>query len=171
MSTEVRLLDDAGSTVAFGYAGFNRQTRRPGDNPKPDIDAASRRLRSIVPLDQPLADAAGVRVLDAATGATHTELVETLRNPAGALQGAMVSIVGEVAAEALLEHHGFTAHVITDIDIRYLAMGRVGPIGSRAWFIGDAGDESPPPIAVELYDRGQDDRLITTMPLRGAPTT
>ena len=77
--------------------------------------------------------------------------------------GAMVSVIGEAAAEAMLAHRGAHRSVVTDIDIRYLAMGRVGPIHSQARLLGDAPTDA---IAVELYDRGRDDRIISTMLMR-----
>jgi hypothetical protein len=52
---------------------------------------------------------------------------------------------------------------VTDIDIRYLAMGRVGPIHSHARLLGDSPTDA---IAVELYDRGSDDRIIATILMR-----
>jgi len=88
---------------------------------------------------------------------------DELRNPAGAMQGAMIALVGEAAAEAVLTHHGVVRPVVTDIDIRYLAMGRIGPIHSHARLLGDLPTDA---IAVELYDRGRDDRIISTILLR-----
>jgi acyl-coenzyme A thioesterase PaaI-like protein len=164
MMTEVVLRGD-GRELGLGYAGFNRQARRHGDHPNPDIDEAARRWGRFSPLDHSLVDTVGVRVVDAAAGAVEVAMRDELRNPAGALQGAMVAIVGEVAAEVLLAHHGAPRAVITDIDIRYLAMGRVGPIHSRARLLGDGPSDA---VTVELFDRGNDDRIISTMLLRGA---
>jgi acyl-coenzyme A thioesterase PaaI-like protein len=113
-----------------------------------------------------LLDTVGVRVLDPASGKVEVALRDELRNPAGALQGAMVAVIGEAAGEAMLTHRGALRSVVTDIDIRYLAMGRVGPIHSHARLLGDAPTDA---IAVELYDRGRDDRIISTMLLRAAP--
>jgi acyl-coenzyme A thioesterase PaaI-like protein len=165
MMTEVDLRGDDGA-FGFGYAGFNRQARREGDHPNPDIDEAARRWGRFTPLDAPLVDTVGVRVADASQGRVEVAMRDDLRNPAGALQGAMIAIVGEAAAEALLEHQGMAQPVITDIDVRYLAMGRVGPIHSRARLLGGSPTDA---IAVELYDRGNDDRIISTQLLRGTP--
>ena len=165
MMTEVALVGDD-NDLGLAYAGFNRQARREGDHPNPDIDEASRRWGRYTPLDAPLVETVGAHVLDASSGQVEVEMRDELRNPAGALQGAMTALVGEVAAEALLGHHGARRSVVTDIDIRYLAMGRIGPIHSRARLLGDAPTDA---IAVELYDRGRDDRIIATMLLRAAP--
>jgi hypothetical protein len=56
--------------------------------------------------------------------------------------------------------------VVTDIDVRYLAMGRVGPVHSRAAFVG------PPELGsvrVELRDRGNGDRLMSAILARVTP--
>lgn len=165
MMTEVELQGDD-DHFGLAYAGFNRQARRVGDHPNPDIDEAARRWGRYTPLDAPLFDTVGVQIVDAAHGRVEVAMRDDLRNPAGALQGAMISIVGEAAAEALLQHHGLARPIITDIDIRYLAMGRVGPIHSRARLLGTTPTDA---IAVELYDRGNDDRIISTQLLRGTP--
>jgi acyl-coenzyme A thioesterase PaaI-like protein len=165
MMTEVDLRGD-GAPLGVGYAGFNRQTRREGDHPNPDIDEAARRWGRYTPLDASLVDTVGVHVVDAAAGHVEMAMRDDLRNPAGALQGAMVAIVGEVAAETLLAHHGAARAVVTDIDIRYLSMGRIGPIYSRARLLGSSAHDA---LAVELFDRGNDDRIISVMLLRATP--
>jgi acyl-coenzyme A thioesterase PaaI-like protein len=165
MMTEVVLRGDD-EPYGLGYAGFNRQARREGDHPNPDIDEASRRWGRYKPLEAPLLETVGVRLLDAASGKVEVALRDELRNPAGALQGAMVAVIGEAATEAMLGHRGAHRSVVTDIDIRYLAMGRVGPIHSHARLLGDSPYD---PIAVELYDRGREDRIISTMLLRARP--
>ena len=164
MMTEVVLRGDD-QPLGLGYAGFNRQARREGDHPNPDIDEASRRWGRYTPLESPLLETIGVQVDDAASGRVEVVLRDELRNPAGALQGAMIAAIGEAAAEAMLEHHGARRTVVTDIDIRYLAMGRIGPIHSHARLLGDAPTDA---IAVELYDRGRDDRIIATILTRAA---
>jgi len=164
MMTEVVLRGDD-EPLGLGYAGFNRQARREGDHPNPDIDEAARRWGRYVPLEAPLIETVGVRVLDEASGQVEVEMRDELRNPAGAMQGAMIALVGEAAAEAVLTHHGVVRPVGTDIDIRYLAMGRIGPIHSHARLLGDLPTDA---IAVELYDRGRDDRIISTILLRAS---
>ena len=72
----------------------------------------------------------------------------------------MVSLTAEVAAEALAEHHLGAPHRISAIDIRYLAMARVGPVRSVARWIGDADHGA---VRVELRDAGADDRLTAAV--------
>jgi acyl-coenzyme A thioesterase PaaI-like protein len=167
LATEVWMREDDGSLFAYAHAGFTRLARRPGDNPKPVADAnAQERWFGRKLLDAPLALLAGCDVVDASRGRLEVELTDVLRNPAGAMQGAMVALVGEVSAEAIATHHTGVQQVVTDLDVRYLAMGRVGPIVSTATLIGppDAGS-----IAVELRDRGNGDRVVSALLARTAP--
>ena len=55
MMTEVVLRGDD-EPFGLAYAGFNRQARREGDHPNPDIDEASRRWGRYTPLDTPLVE-------------------------------------------------------------------------------------------------------------------
>lgn len=170
LTSEVALATDAGPW-AYSLAGFARVPRNPEDPEKPDIDVgeAVARWQEIPPLDEPLRDAAGIRAVDPGTGTVELDLRAELRNPAGALQGAMVALVAEAAAEDLADAHLEGPHVVTDLDIRFVSQARVGPVRSRAAFIGPPEDRS---VRVELTDVGRA-RLITAVlarvrPLRGA---
>jgi acyl-coenzyme A thioesterase PaaI-like protein len=168
IATEVHMHDGDGALVAYSHTGFIRIGRRYGDDPKPDFESASERWAARRParIDVPLDVAVGVEVVDAAEGIVEVELRDELRNPAGAMQGAMVALVGEVAAETMASHHLGVPHVVTDLDVRYLAMGRIGPVYSRAWFIGEPDHAT---MHVELRDRGNGDRLMTALLARTAP--
>jgi acyl-coenzyme A thioesterase PaaI-like protein len=167
LATEVWMREADGTLFAYSHAGFTRLARRPGDNPKPTPDSATvLQWVDRPPLDAPLAVLAGCDVVDATRGRLEVELTDVLRNPAGAMQGAMVALVGEVAAEALATHHLGSQQVVTDLDVRYLAMGRVGPIVSTATFVGPPAAGS---IAVQLRDRGNGDRVVSGILARTAP--
>ena len=156
-----------GEDLGLGLVGFARVARREGDPPKPDIDrmGLAEVWAGVAPLDVPLREAAGVRVLDAASGEVELALKPDLLNPAGALQGAMVALVAEAAAEELATAAAGSPQVVTDIDVRYLAQSRQGPIRSRSRFIGPPSDGS---IAVDLVDVTLD-KLVTTVTLRTHP--
>jgi acyl-coenzyme A thioesterase PaaI-like protein len=161
IGVEVRVVDRDGAPFAYGQAGFVRLARREGDNPKPSIQLPRQR-----PLAFPLAEEAGIEVVDPSRGRVEVELAEALRNPAGAMQGAMVALLGEVAAEERASHDAGVRHVVTDLDVRYLAMGLVGPV------VGTAEPVAPvaaAPLRVELRDRGKDDRVMAVMLARTAP--
>lgn len=168
IATEVHMHDEDGALVAYSHTGFVRIGRRYGDDPKPDFESAAERWSTHRPerITDALDVAAGIQVVDAARGIVEVELRDELRNPAGAMQGAMVALVGEVAAETMAAHHLGTPQVVTDLDVRYLAMGRVGPVHAQAWFVGEPEHGT---IHVELRDRGNGDRLMTALLARTAP--
>jgi len=166
VAAEVFMHDEVGQLFAYSHVGFIRMPRRPSDPPKPVMADSARTWGEREQLTSLLAEAAGARLVDPVTGHVEVALDDTLRNPAGAMQGAMVALVGELAAEELATHHLGAQHVVTDIDVRFLAMGRVGPVYSRASFVG------PPELGsvrVELRDRGNADRLMTAILARVAP--
>jgi acyl-coenzyme A thioesterase PaaI-like protein len=158
--------DETGALFAYSQVGFVRMPRRPGDPPKPNMTESAQHWGEREQLTSLLAEAAGARIVHAATGHVEVALDDSLRNPAGAMQGAMVALVGELAAEELAGHALGAPQVVTDLDVRYLAMGRVGPVVSRASFIGPPASGS---IRIELRDEGNAGRLIAAMLARTAP--
>lgn len=166
VAAEVHMRDETGVLFAYSHVGFVRTPRRPGDHPKPDFEGAAAEWGQRPRITSPLDDEAGIKVVDPVVGRVEVVLADTLRNPAGAMQGAMVALVGEVAAESLATHHLRRPHVVTDLDVRYLAMGRVGPIHTRATFIGAPESAT---MHVELRDSGLDDRLMTVVLARTTP--
>lgn len=166
VAAEAFMHDETGELFAYSQVGFIRMPRRPNDPPKPDMASSAKNWGQREQLGSLLAEAAGAQVIDPVIGHIEVVLDDALRNPAGAMQGAMVALVGELASEELATHHLGRQHVVTDIDVRYLAMGRVGPIYSRAAFIGPPALGS---IRVELRDRGNNDRLMSAMLARVAP--
>jgi acyl-coenzyme A thioesterase PaaI-like protein len=156
-----------GTEIGIGLSGFARVPRRDTDPPKPDLSQVMRpeAWTSIPPLDVPVREAAGLRVVDAAAGIVELVLRPDLLNPAGALQGAMVGLVAEAAAEELATAALGAPQVVTDIDIRYLAQSRQGPLRTRARFVGPPADGS---ILVDIVDATLD-KLVTTVTLRTHP--
>lgn len=166
VAAEVLMHDETGALFAYSQVGFIRMPRRPHDPPKPDMASSAKNWGDREQLTVLLAEAAGARTIDASIGHVAVDLEDALKNPAGAMQGAMVSLVGELSAEALAEHHLGVPHVVTDIDVRYLAMGRVGPIEARAAFVGPPAHGT---VRVELRDRGNDDRVTAAILARVTP--
>lgn len=159
-SCTVDLVDHEGTPAGSGVASFVRYPRRDGDPSKPDI--TPQRIPSImghlIPLDRPLREAAGIEVLDAPGGIVQVEVTPELRNPAGTLQGAMVALVAESAAEELIQSRFSVPAVVTDLDVRYLAQAPAGPVRTRCEVTGDGPDAS---VLVELTDITQD--VVTTL--------
>ena len=164
----VPLILPDGAPLGHGLVGFARVARRDTDPPKPDIDLMklADAWAGVTPLDVPLRDAAGVRVVDASTGEVEVELRADLLNPAGALQGAMVALVAEVAAEELATAALGAPQIVTDIDVRYLTQARTGPLRTRSRFVGPPSDGS---VLVDIIDLGLDGKVVTTVTLRTHP--
>ena len=109
------------------------------------------------PLTRPLREEAGIEVIDAAEGVVQVEITPDLQNPAGTLQGAMVALVAEAAAEELVATRFESPVVVTDLDLRYLAQTQAGPVRTRCRLLGTGPDAS---VQVELIDTSTD-RLTT----------
>ena len=81
----------------------------------------------------------------------------------------MVAGLAETAAEDLADHLRLLdtdRHVVTEIEMRFLAQNRVTPIVSSAWVVG------PPSgglIRVDLVDDGGRGRLTTSVLMRVQP--
>ena len=168
VTADVALVDDTGSPWGWSTIGFTRLARRPDDPEKPIIDLreASAIWEQIPPLDEPLREAAGVRVLDASEGRVEIGLRPDLANPAGALQGAIVALLAEVAAEELATHDAGAPRMVTELDLRFLGQGRGGPVRTQAWCVGPPTDGV---VRVELRDAGADDKLLTVALARTRP--
>ena len=156
--TAATSLEAEGAVVAYGETSFAIRPRPPGET----VDPARLALPSVierVPLATPLVREVGIETRDAAAGHVELALGALHRNPEGLLQGALVALLCEVAAESAAGAHTRGPAFVTELDIRYLAAARVGPVASRAHWIGDP---SLGMLRIELVDRGRDDRLTTT---------
>ena len=155
----VDLVSGQGEPVATGAIGFAKVQRRALDPPKPQASVG--RIMAMFDgsslLCQALREEAGIRVLDPMQGVVEMELTPGLRNPAGTLQGAMVALVAEAAAEELASSRFEIPAVVTDLDLRYLAQTGDGPVRTRCRLLGQGPDA---PIQVELFDTSND-RLTT----------
>jgi acyl-coenzyme A thioesterase PaaI-like protein len=162
----VDLVGSKGEPVAVGAIGFAKVRRREADPPKPQ--SSVQRIMAMFDgsslLSQPLREEAGIRVLDPMQGVVEMELTPGLRNPAGTLQGAMVALLAEAAAEELMSSRFEIPAVVTDLDLRYLAQTGAGPVRTRCRLLGQGADS---PIQVELFDTSND-RLTTLVYARTA---
>lgn len=153
------VLEADGAPFGYGQTTFQRV-------PRPESSAASSEPDPVglpevldhFPLERPLAEEAGVDVADASRGRVELPLGAALLSPQGVMQGALVALVVEEAALALAEHGGGVPHVVTELDLRYLAAGRKGPIVSSAdWVAGRDGET----IRIVLRDAGHGNRITT----------
>ena len=96
-------------------------------------------------------------MLDATEGVLEMQVTPQLRNPAGTLQGAMVALFAEAAAEELAAARFGIPAVVTEMDLRYLAQTGDGPVRSKCTVLGEGADA---PVQVELSDLSRE-RLTT----------
>ncbi len=130
-------------------------------------------------LDRPVVEALSVKVVDAEAGVVSLPVHPYAANSFGAVQGGVMAMVAEVAAAEALGSSlgvGGRAMVVTDLQVSYLALGRVGPIESRTTVFDGAAGAPPRSAVVEVFDTGADRRLTTVVtvgaiPFAGAATT
>jgi acyl-coenzyme A thioesterase PaaI-like protein len=148
-----------GSPVCVGAIGFANVPRKPSDPPKPTFspEVAARLMSGTASLTRPLRDEAGIEVVDASKGIVEVAVTPELRNPAGTLQGAMVALVVEAAAEDLMAARFGAPVVVADLDLRYLAQTQGGPVRTRSRLLGSGQVAS---VQVELFDTSTN-RLTT----------
>jgi uncharacterized protein (TIGR00369 family) len=117
-------------------------------------------------LDRSVVDVLSISVVDPAEGRVSMPVRGYLFNSFGAVQGGVMALLGEVAGAAAVAAAGGTdaaSTVVTGLQVTYLALGRVGPIVSRARVL-DAGDQGIGGSAViELLDEGADGRVTTVI--------
>ena len=147
----------------------------PARNPSSSVQSAGelpvRWAFAGVGLDRPVLEALPVEVIDAAAGHVSVAVRPYLYNSFQAVQGGVIALIAEAAgAEALGAAHGLdgSSFVVTDLQIAYLALGRVGPVVTSARVLGD-GPDGRTGAVVELRDAGADDRLMTVVNVSGAP--
>ena len=159
-----------GESWGHCFIGFSRVPRREGDPPKVPFSAGTaERMKHGRPLEEPLRVAGGFRSIDPSHGVVAADLRPDLLNPAGAMQGAMVAGLAETAAQDLADHLrllGTDVHVVTEIEVRYLAQNRVSPIVAQAWVVGTPERGL---VRVDLVDDGGQGRLTTSVLIRVAP--
>ena len=141
VATEVRFLGaDTDQLVALGYLTF-MASPRPEDASPP----VPKGMHVHGTLAEDFAEGIGV-------DHRGPGIVEVARRPfvvqaAGSLQGGVVALLGEKAAESL------AGRPVIDLDVRFLSAIRVGPGRATASWLGDD------VIRVEIRDAGMNDRL------------
>ena len=136
--------------VAISYLTF-MPSPRPQDQAPPLSNA--RRTNGSMPV--PIPEHVGVRILS--PGEAEVDLVRFTTQGSGTLQGGIVALVAEVAAQSL------TGTAVLDLDVRYLNAVRVGP--GRAVAVPLGADL----VRIEVRDGGSDDRLAALVMARMAP--
>jgi uncharacterized protein (TIGR00369 family) len=159
---DVALVDERESTLGAATMSFAVLPRR-DLNPEIESGRAPGPTTMALPgsqLRQPLVDALGVVVRDAAAGEVDVPVADWSRNSMGAMQGGVVATVADLAAEAALRSATAAPLVVTDMHVSYLGFGRVGPVRSRAEILGTGRGQGR--AHVELFDVGAENRRMAS---------
>ncbi len=145
---EVEFRDPAsGALTSVSHVTFVASPR-----PQDVMPPARPHARSTSALDQPFADALGARVLDA--GVVEAELRPYVEQSTGSMQGGVIALLAEVAAESL------AGAPVLDLDLRYLSSVRAGPARAVAHALDRVTSQ------VEIRDTGREDRLCALAVVR-----
>ena len=163
----VEVVDDRRTLLAAGAIGFAHVPRKPDDFPKPIVspEMIAERFSGMARLSSPLRAEAGIVTVDPDHGVVEMPVRPEVCNPAGTLQGAMVALVAEAAAEDLVGSRAGAPMVVTELDIRYLARADAGPVRTQSRLLGDRPDD---PVEVRLTDTSTG-RLSTLVYARAVP--
>ena len=153
ITVDVPLIDAAGNRIGGGVSTFAKLSRRPDDPPKLSFGDGPK-----MDWPDPEADLAELLAPRSVPRGLEVDLDEHLLNPAGVLQGGVAALLAELAAQQRLEAASGHCLVGTDLDIRYVSMGRVGPVRAEVEILGEPGDHM---AQVILRDGGADDRVVT----------
>ncbi|HWE57681.1 MAG TPA: PaaI family thioesterase [Acidimicrobiales bacterium] len=163
----VEVVDGGRNLVAAGAIGFAHVARKPGDPPKPLVspEMLVQRFSARERLSRPLREEAGIIPIDPEAGIVEIAVRPEVCNPAGTLQGAMVALVAEAATEDLIGTRAGHPAIVTDLDIRYLAQAKVGPVRTRARLLGNGPWD---PVEISLIDTATG-RITTLAHARAVP--
>jgi acyl-coenzyme A thioesterase PaaI-like protein len=98
-------------------------------------------------MTRPFAEQLGTRILE--PGVVEVDRLPYVMQPWGTLQGGVVALLGELAAESLV------GTPVVDLEVRYLSAVRVGPARTSAMVVGHS------TVRVEVHDAGSDDRIAS----------
>ncbi len=151
VATEVRFLRAGTEEIqALSYFTF-AVSPRPQDQAPPTV--GSMHVHGTMP--EPFPDRVGMRTLT--PGVAEIDRRPFVRQASNSIQGGVVALLGERAAETL------TGHPVVELDTRYLTGVRVGPARATAVELGDGA------ARVEVRDVGNDDRLTALIYARVDP--
>lgn len=116
-------------------------------------------------LSRPVLEAIGIETEGPGSARVVLPLGDYVSNTFGALQGGVMALLGATAGSSAIEAalglpRGSASTV--DLQVAYLAMGRVGPIVSEPeTMVDDVSEtEHAASAVIRLRDRGSDDRLV-----------
>jgi acyl-coenzyme A thioesterase PaaI-like protein len=148
-----------GDVVALSWATFVASPRPEDVLELPPLSFTAPRQSQ---LTSRLEDQVGCRLVG--PGVAEIDRVPYVMNPAGTVQGGIVALLAELAAESVAAESLAPDHVVTELDVRYLSATRVGPARATAAIV--AGDV----MRVEVRDPGNQDRLTAVALARVGPS-
>ncbi len=105
------------------------------------------------PAPEPLMERIGLRVVDAARGVVELHNRDYVRNSFGTINGGVLGLVFQGAAEAAIP-----GLVATDVHIHYLAQAKAGPARTSLEILRHVSDHAV--CTVRAVDAGNDDRVL-----------
>ena len=158
---EVGLHQVSGTEIGIATMSFAVLPRRDGN---PDITTSTSAGPSSMALADsrlhaPLLDELGVRIVDAGRGELEAPVADWSRNSFGAMQGGAVATIVDAAAEAAAQAAIGEAVTVSDIQLTYLALARVGPLRTRVEVLGAVAGAVT--ARVELIDTGVGARITS----------
>ena len=156
---EVALRDDEGGEAGLATMTYAVLDRR-ADTPQYAREFAGSRTDFALPgsgLDRPFAERLGIRVVDSAAGRAEIDLSDYVLNSLSALQGGAAATLVDVASVALGRALFGASVTTTDLEIRYLALGKLAPFRAQARVL--RRDAHSASLRVEVRESGPDARL------------
>jgi len=156
---EGTLSDDAGLEAGLATMTFAVLERR-ADTPVFARDFATPRTELALPgsgLRAPFEVQLGIRVVDAAAGRAEVDIGDYVVNSLSALQGGAVATLIDVASRALGRALLGAEVATTDLEVRYLALGKLSPIRARARVLRREARSAA--LRVEVRESGPEERL------------
>jgi acyl-coenzyme A thioesterase PaaI-like protein len=156
----------SGELVAISVGTF-LASPRPADRVPTEFPGAGRPNGTEVRVAPSLAEQIDLQVIE--PGVAEIALRPDLLNATDSLQGGLVALLGEIAAQTSASEAAGAPHVVDSLDVHYLAAARVGPFRATARTL--SLDGGRPLVRVEARDPGRDNRVvsITIASTRPAP--
>ncbi|MFC1823464.1 hotdog domain-containing protein [Thermodesulfobacteriota bacterium] len=110
-------------------------------------------------LTKPYRDKVGLRIINEATGVVEIGLSDYFLNSFGAIQGGMVAFLADISGQCAAQAASGKSLTTCDLEIYYLAQGKVGPFRTRAKVLRSTNDTVL--TRVEIVDVGAEYRLLT----------
>jgi acyl-coenzyme A thioesterase PaaI-like protein len=118
----------------------------PGNGPRASVAAT-------------LAEQVGLKVVE--PGLAEIDLRPDLVNATESLQGGLVALLGEMAAQSAASAAAGVPHVVDSLEVHYLAAARVGPFRGTARLLSAEPDRTL--VRVEVRDQGRDGRVASVI--------